>query len=252
VSQHSAFLKLERAKHHLAELQRLLKSFYESAPCEILNRINPENETRREYYIANAKEPPDEILLVTGDILQNLRCALDHIAYALCSGSRKRRDRIYFPIAESKMKYEENKMDWTRGMSKDAKAKLDELKPYKGGNDVLWRLHKLSNIDKHRLLITTECCFVTLDVAPFLRETVDEDFRDLIRPAVFKMEPPVPLRDGELLTYDLPNANEKPIPFGFEIRIAESEVVSGENLFEVIAGSIKTVESVFESFAQTL
>src|SRR5215467_5532663 len=36
---------------------------------------------------------------------------------------------------------------------------MDALKPYKGGNDVLWHLSRLNNIDKHRLLITTSMRF---------------------------------------------------------------------------------------------
>ena len=31
---------------------------------------------------------------------------------------------------------------------------IDALKPYKGGNDALWRIHELDNIDKHRALFT--------------------------------------------------------------------------------------------------
>jgi hypothetical protein len=30
---------------------------------------------------------------------------------------------------------------------------LNTIKPYKGGNDALWKLSKLNNIDKHRLLV---------------------------------------------------------------------------------------------------
>jgi hypothetical protein len=31
---------------------------------------------------------------------------------------------------------------------------LDEIKPYKTGNPVLWALHGLANSDKHRMLVT--------------------------------------------------------------------------------------------------
>jgi len=213
VAQHSAFLKLERAKTHLAELKRLVESFYESPPWEILNRINPENENRREYYISNAKEMPNEILLVTGDILHNLQSALDHIAYGLCSGSTERKERIYFPIADSKADYEKNKAAWTKGMSREAKAKLDELKPYRGGNDALWRLKKLNNIDKHRLLITAECCFPSLDFGAYIRQTADQEIFPFVPSFYLEASAPVPLlRNGEILFVDLPNAKVVDIP----------------------------------------
>ena len=41
-------------------------------------------------------------------------------------------------------------------MRADAKEAIDALKPYGGGNDFLWRLHDLNNIDKHRLLFTVD------------------------------------------------------------------------------------------------
>ena len=39
-------------------------------------------------------------------------------------------------------------------MSAAAIKHLDSLKPYKGGNEALWRVHELDNIDKHRTLFT--------------------------------------------------------------------------------------------------
>ncbi len=39
-------------------------------------------------------------------------------------------------------------------MRPDAVAENDKLKPYKGGNDLLWGIHELDNIDKHRSLFT--------------------------------------------------------------------------------------------------
>jgi hypothetical protein len=39
-------------------------------------------------------------------------------------------------------------------MLPEAIEAIDALKPYKGGNDALWRIHELDNIDKHRTLFT--------------------------------------------------------------------------------------------------
>ena len=39
-------------------------------------------------------------------------------------------------------------------MRQEAVKAIDRLKPYGGGNDFLWRLHGLNNIDRHRLLFT--------------------------------------------------------------------------------------------------
>jgi len=41
-------------------------------------------------------------------------------------------------------------------MRPEAIEAIDALKPYGGGNDLLWRLHELNNSDKHRLLFTID------------------------------------------------------------------------------------------------
>lgn len=41
---------------------------------------------------------------------------------------------------------------------------IDALKPYKGGNDPLWMLYRLNNIEKHRLLITVGSMLHSLDL----------------------------------------------------------------------------------------
>lgn len=38
------------------------------------------------------------------------------------------------------------------GASDQTIASIDELRPYRGGNDALWQLYRLNNIEKHRLL----------------------------------------------------------------------------------------------------
>jgi hypothetical protein len=59
--------------------------------------------------------------------------------------------------------------------------RIERLKPYKGGNDPLWRIHELDNIDKHRTLLTThhDCLFTAdwmHDPWPFLLKASDPHF----------------------------------------------------------------------------
>lgn len=62
--------------------------------------------------------------------------------------------QIEFPIAETSEKYEAYKLKKMKRMLPEATEAIDRLKPYKGGNDALWRIHELDNIDKHRALFT--------------------------------------------------------------------------------------------------
>lgn len=145
--------KVERAKKHIEDLHVSLKAFWDSEP----NRITFQDdlkERERSYYLVSVADIPLEILNIIGDVLHNLRSALDHVAYALpLAHGVKERSWNQFPIVESAAKY----------MSADVRGKVqtfrqdvvkafDALKPYKGGNDTLWRLHELNKIDKHRLV----------------------------------------------------------------------------------------------------
>jgi hypothetical protein len=147
--------KVERAKKHVEDLESRIRAFFDSAP-DTAFRIEDDFHTRqRTYYLARVPEIPLDIANTIGDVLHNLRSALDHIAYRLPRASNARA-WTQFPIAESAAKYMSPKI---RGkvqvFRKDVVEALDALKPYKGGNDALWRLHELNKIDKHRLLLTT-------------------------------------------------------------------------------------------------
>jgi len=102
---------------------------------------------------------------LAGDIVHNLRTALDHLAQQLAligcpQLSQKELRGVEFPIAETLAKYEADKARKVRGMRPLAVKAIDALRPYKGGNDSLWRLHELDIIDKHRSLFTFGTDFV--------------------------------------------------------------------------------------------
>lgn len=99
---------------------------------------------------------PFDAIATAGDIVHNLRSALDHLAYQLVlvgSGKEPSR-RVEFPIAKDFATYEAEKARKVQGMRPLAIKAIDNVKPYKGGNGPLWRIHELDNIDKHRTLFS--------------------------------------------------------------------------------------------------
>ena len=100
-----------------------------------------------------------DAVCLAGDVIHNLRAALDHLAQHLALiGCPTLTDaelrQIEFPIAETSTKYESEKARKVKGMKPEAIEAIDRLKPHKDGNNALWRLHELDNIDKHRTLFT--------------------------------------------------------------------------------------------------
>jgi hypothetical protein len=158
--------KIERADEHIHEFESELLAFKKTDPYKIGTKHDPQ--TRRLiYYITKADDVPARLSLIAGDALQNLRTALDYLAWQLVPAS-KRSAQTAFPISDDATKYEAEKTRKIKGMAKAAVDAIDATKPYKGGNDTLWRLHRLNNIDKHRLVITVGAAFRSFNIGQHL------------------------------------------------------------------------------------
>lgn len=140
--------------------------------------------------LVTAEQPPNDTLgVLIGDVLHNLRSALDNFAYALAAAYTKpmTREIVHsseFPIFGDKdrsgntgrgaHRFHEllpNRAPTRRsGLTKisgwhpDAQTEVERLQPYHRKNafreDPLWLLHELDRIDKHRLLHTTVAGFL--------------------------------------------------------------------------------------------
>jgi hypothetical protein len=92
-----------------------------------------------------------------GAYINSIRSSLDILASVLV----KRHNipilehRAYFPIAESKEKFEKSKdaQIFVAGLPPLGQRLFRDLKPYRGGNELLWTLHHLDIMRKHRRLL---------------------------------------------------------------------------------------------------
>ena len=123
------------------------------------------------YHVSGVAAPDPTIAAMTGDVLQNLRSALDHLAYRLVAvglgGAPADPRFIAYPVCETATSYPALRDYRLKGARPEAMAAVDATKPYKGGNDGLWRIHHLNIVDKHRLLITVGSAFRSLDLGGF-------------------------------------------------------------------------------------
>jgi hypothetical protein len=149
-------VKHERAKKHLADLAIACTAFFDSSPYQVHTEVDPQTR-QHSYSLAYVEGVPDEIPSIAGDVLQNLRSALDHLAYRLfmagTQGTAGDGKHVSFPIFDDASKFKKGVMHNVKGMRREAIDAIEALKPYSGGNEVLWRLNRLNNIDKHRLLV---------------------------------------------------------------------------------------------------
>ena len=252
--------KVERAKHHVQELNVALEGFFATNPYVIHTKRN--SETRQLiYYLASVRYVPPVIDVIAGEVLQSLRSALDHLAYQLvlvgtCQSGPF--NYVYFPIFESAQEYESGKTRQIKGMRQDAIDAIDAIKPYKGGNDALWQLHRLNIVDKHRLLVTVGSSFESVDIGPTMMRGLrgimpdDQEIPDLalfLRPE----DNLFPLKADDELFIDQPDAEpNKNQQFTFSVVLSEPGVIEGESLVERLHQMVDLVDHLIPIFRPLL
>jgi len=258
--------KIERADEHIANLKNVIKWFLDSKPYKIGTRRNPE--TRQlVYYLTSVAGTPHSFAAITGDILMNLRSALDHLAQSLylvgTGGQDGFRDKTAFLISPSAKDFESGLPRKVEGMRQEAIDAIRALQPYKGGNgEDLWTFHRLNNIDKHRMIVTVGASFRSLNLGPMMMKMVRDglpadwpgkhDIPDLdlfLRPA----DTMFPLKQGDELFIDAADAepNEK-TEFRFEIVIHEPGVLEGQPILETLIGFRDRVSNIVDAFRPLL
>jgi hypothetical protein len=151
-------LKIERANSHIhiPEINSHLDFLMASDSHEIITEIDAaKGEIRRKFRLI--KQPPLQVGVVCGEILDGLRSALDHLITATAT----RRGMIVientaFPIEETREKFEAalRKRKIEERLPTLATT-LQELQPYKGGgfDGFLWWLHWLNGMEKHKIIV---------------------------------------------------------------------------------------------------
>jgi hypothetical protein len=158
--------KLDRAKTHFQALNRSIGAFKRSKTHDfIVTKFDPDT-GEKVVHLKILKEPKNpEWGLLLGDMLHNLRSALDHLVWqlVLLSGEKPRRQN-QFPIIRTKAEYWEatrNRSESARdrmlvGVSEDHRTFIDLVQPFNARDEPegtsLAILSWLSNADKHRVV----------------------------------------------------------------------------------------------------
>jgi len=152
-------VKIERAEKHLNELEAAVLSLGE-ATFKLVS-LDSQPETGNPFMnFRPLNVYPADIPASTGDVVHNLRSALDHLAFHLVmvgvsfgETPPKKWEDVQFPVMYSLESYEARKRRHIQGARREAIEAIDALKPYKGGNEALWLLRRLDNTDKHSFIL---------------------------------------------------------------------------------------------------
>ena len=153
----SALAKIGRARRHVDDLEAEISAFRENLPCEV--EMGTASAGQGPFSVRRVTAVPDSISLILGDAAHNLRSALDHAAWSAVS-AQFAGARTYFPVWNKDAA--PGLDEWRHQVSlqlKGASAEFIEavagLEAWESGCDsLLWAIHELDRIDKHRLLLS--------------------------------------------------------------------------------------------------
>ena len=159
--------KLDRAKEHRDSLEAIIDPVLEGKANQI--QLRAERDCQTSDYIFRVAATPDEwrlrVGILIGDVIHNLRSALDHLFWQLYLryiGIPKpgwETQRVQFPI-EDRSERLRKKRETFRKIPSSHWAIIEGAQPYKrrSRKRVLAILRNLSNRDKHQVLTPMHRC----------------------------------------------------------------------------------------------
>jgi hypothetical protein len=158
-------LKIDRANHHIAELESRLTNISDQVTSSV--EINPNGGNEVIKYDFDERPLKNHVALAIGDIVHNLKCALDYTWPPMFTKAMPGVDPNFskFPVHPTA----DSLKDAFKGMEVNLRRKnpaalsfdllrrvrdflVCEIQPYDGGDFAIWPVHYLNRQDKHRLL----------------------------------------------------------------------------------------------------
>jgi hypothetical protein len=153
--------KLDRAREHILAVDAALSGGDPLARhVMVISRKLPPQQHVIEIDEITPMDPA-RVPVVVGEVLQNLRSALDHLIGDLERGNGMQRDSEFeFPIYWDGARYKKESPRRIKGVPAAAAAIIERNQPYHRRapsykDHPLWILHDLNNADKHRVLVGT-------------------------------------------------------------------------------------------------
>lgn len=268
---HSPWLvKLDRARRHLGELKEMIGAFRATEPYSVVGEPTDIKDCVN-YRLHLHREPPAEIGAVVGDIVHNLRSALDNVAYGIAERNlgrplTEREERApEFPICTNPDAFKKHVDEKRRAelwgnrgvetlrsvqpfppVGPDPKQPIEVIRHSE--RKLLQRLDHLWNVDKHRRLAVmmffpASAGWFEADDAPTQRE--------------FRLGDRT-YRDGSIIFTVLNDSSGSPIVFNLDLALVDdvpnrtSGLGHGDDVVRVMSHTLRhIVEWVLPTMAHT-
>jgi len=241
-------LKLKRAKHHVLDIDARIRSSRSASPYGIVPEEDPQA-GEIAFKLACPVIELDEIGLIAGESVHQLRSSLDHLAWQLVLAKGGTPDEsTQFPIYKSPPKKKSKFSGMVKGIDPKAINLINALQPYQSGNDDLWRLQALDNFSKHRLL------FVLLYAATNANIVFGSGSPQAASISLGVASQPgrrVIAQDGAVIgrvSTGVAKQMENKFNVTFDVAFSEPQVVQGETVIPLVNHLVNVVEGIVAQF----
>jgi hypothetical protein len=150
---YSARLTLKRAKHHIGDFHAKINGIPNDAHFSYIIEPNLDGVTET-HKIKIAKEFFGDLSCILFDIANNLRSALDQMAYQIgLAHIGKPPKSAKFPFGPTKEDMLNNSKGGCKELPDEIRLLFESFEPYKGWNSTLWTMNEIANSAKHIGLI---------------------------------------------------------------------------------------------------
>lgn len=160
--------KIAWAKKNIENLHLSIKAFIEQ---ESLYTTFTEPDTKNPQHTVHkmrmVKQMPDGLSELTGNIVDDLRAALDHALYgiALIHNPATELGAASFPFSSDAAHFDNALKGRCKGILVKLWPLLRSFQPYKGGSEPLFALNAVCGANKHGIILPVGSCTVTTETA---------------------------------------------------------------------------------------
>lgn len=236
-------LKIERAKRHIRDLNNEIDSFIRKNPVKV---VIEGNEFQYNYVIRVKEEIPEDISCYIGDVIHNLRAALDLLACDLVRRAGGSTKGVYFPFASGPNELEDAIVKRKIGRAgQDIVSIIRTMKPYTGGNKYLRAIHDLDIADKHIALIPVATYAGLKNFKIISSHGIESLSVENIRIS--------PIKDGQCIISAPAAANVKPgqqLNAIVEMTFADGQPLSGEPVLKTLEKLVDVTNDIISTFSR--
>lgn len=149
----SSRYSIEHANRHIQNFHAEWRSFMDGDPyAQVVEYGFPDIDIHK---VKLRKPLPHALGAIAFDAVNSLRAALDQAGFAVAVAANTRGKNAHFPFGDSAAEVNSRKSGPAKDIPEEVFEVMASFKPYKGGNDTLWAVNRVSNTHKHESITAT-------------------------------------------------------------------------------------------------